>query len=61
MTVTKTTRRQSVLKNRNKNKKSKKAVKHCTTLQAARIYVHDQDFNALVLILQLCSLVKDQS
>ena len=61
MTVTKATRRQSILKNINKNNKNEKAVKHHTALQAARIYVHSQDLNALVLILRLCILVKDQS
>ena len=54
-------KKQKQQKQQNNNKKTEKAVKHRTAPQAARIYVHNQDFNALVLILRLCILVKDQS
>ena len=71
--MTATTTRQSISKKRNKQKKQQKAVKHRTAPhrtpphrtaphrtapQATRIYVHNQDLNALVLILRLCILVR---
>ena len=66
MTATKTTRRQSISKKETTTTTKKKQTKSYempqrTAPQAARIYVHNQDFNALVLILQIRILVKDQS